>query len=372
MADFRELARPGVEALAPYEPGRPIEEVAREFGISDPDAIVKLASNENALGPSPRAVEAMRAAAARMHIYPDGGCHALRQALAGLLQVTPDHVIAGNGSNELLELIGHAFMAPGTSVVISDCAFVVYRMVAECFGAETVSVPMRAFTHDLPAMAAAIRPDTRLVIVANPNNPTSTRVTPAEVDAFMAQVPADVIVCFDEAYVELLPPAQQPDTIRYVREGRKVVVLRTFSKTYGLAGLRIGYAVAPPACVALLNRVRQPFNVSAMAQVAALAALADDAHVERTRRLVADGLAQLVAAFERLGLESVPASANFVLVRVGNGRGVFQALMRRGVIVRPMDAYGLPAYVRITVGTDAENARCVAELEAVLAAGGGT
>lgn len=372
MAEFRELARPGVEALAPYEPGRPIEDVAREFGIQDPDSIVKLASNENALGPSPRAVEAMRAAAARMHIYPDGGCHALRQALARRLNVTPDHVLAGNGSNELLELLGHAFMAPGTSVVMSDCAFVVYRMVADCFGARTIAVPMRDFTHDLSAMAAAIRPDTRLVFVANPNNPTSTRVTPAEVDAFMAQVPADVIVVFDEAYVELLPPAHQPDTIRFVRDGRKVVVLRTFSKTYGLAGLRLGYAVAPPECVALLNRVRQPFNVSAMAQVAALAALEDDAHVERTRRLVADGLSTLESAFRRLGLAYVPASANFVLVRVGDGRRVFQALMRRGVIVRPMEAYGLPAYVRVTVGTGEENARFLAELQTVLAAGSKT
>lgn len=373
MADWRDLARPGVESLPNYEPGRPIEEVAREFGIDDPDSIIKLASNENALGPSPLAVAAMRAEAPRMHLYPDGGTFALREALAARLRVSPDCILPGNGSNELLELLGHAFLGPGTSIVMAECAFVVYRLVAACFGATVVAVPMRAFTHDLPAMAAAIRPDTRLVFIGNPNNPTGTRVSPQEIADFMARVPPDVIVCVDEAYVELLQPAEQPDTLRYVREGRKALVLRTFSKTYGLAGLRLGYAVAPPDCIGLLNRVRQPFNVNAMAQAAAIAALGDDDHVARTRRLVADGLVFLERAFKDLGLAVVPACVNFMLVRVGDGRGVFQALMRQGVIVRPMDGYGLPEYVRVTVGTGAENERLVRSLERVLVPGpGGT
>lgn len=373
MATFRELARPGIDTLTAYEPGRPIEAVARDYGIADAGSIIKLASNENALGPSPRAIAAMQAAAAGMHLYPDGGCHALRTALGAHLGLDPACLLPGNGSNELLELLGHAFLGPGTSIVVAECAFVVYRMVATMFGAETLAVPMVKFTHDLPAMLRAIRPDTRLVFVANPNNPTSTRVSPAEVESFMAQVPAHVIVCFDEAYVELLPPALQPDTLRYVREGRRVVVLRTFSKTYGLAGLRLGYGAAPADAVALLNRVRQPFNVSAMAQAAAVAALADEPHVLRTRALVADGLAVFERAFRAMGLAFVPASANFMLVEVGRGRAVFEALMRRGIIVRPMDGYALPAYIRVTVGTADENARFLEALPLALAdvCGGG-
>ncbi len=367
MATFDDVARSGVGALAAYEPGRPLEEVARAYGFADPEAVIKLASNENALGPSPLAIRAMAAAAARMHRYPDGAATALREALAARLGVSVDCILPGNGSNELLELLGHAFLGPGTNVVVADCAFVVYRMVAAMFGATVIAVPMAALTHDLPAMAAAVTPETRLLFVANPNNPTSTRVTPEAVAAFMAQVPPHVIVCFDEAYVELLPPAQQPDTLRYVRENRLVVILRTFSKTYGLAGLRLGYAVAPPECIALLNRVRQPFNVSAIAQEAALAALADDAHVARTRELVQEGLRALEAGFRRMGLDFVPASANFILVRVGQGRDVFEALMREGVIVRPMDGYGLPEYVRVTVGTASENARFLEALGRVRA-----
>ncbi|MCE9615943.1 MAG: histidinol-phosphate transaminase [Lentisphaerae bacterium] len=371
MTEWHDLARLGVATLANYEPGRPIEDVAREFGFTDPDQIIKLASNENALGPSPRAVLAMRAAAGQMHLYPDGGTFALRDALARHLDLVPESILPGNGSNELIELLGHVFLGPGTSLVMADCAFVVYRLVAAMFGAQVIAVPMRQHTHHLPALAAAVRPDTRLVFVANPNNPTSTCVSPAEIDAFMARISPDVIVCFDEAYVELLPPSRQPNTLHYVREGRKVVVLRTFSKTYGLAGLRVGYAAAPPACIALLNRIRQPFNVSAMAQVAAVAALEDVEHVERTRRMVADGLAYLQREFEAMEREYVPASANFILVHVGQGRAVFESLMRLGVIVRPMDGYGLPHHVRVTVGTAAENERLVRGLREVLGTGPG-
>ncbi|MCX7819808.1 MAG: histidinol-phosphate transaminase [Kiritimatiellae bacterium] len=358
-----------VRRLAVYEPGRPIEEVAREQGFADAAGIVKLASNENALGPSPRARRAIRAAAVRAHLYPDGGAFALREALARRFCVPPDCVAVGHGSNELIALLAQALLEPGDSIVASQCAFVVYRLVAELFGARTIETPMRAFTHDLDAMAGAVEPRTKLIFVANPNNPTGTMVGAEEIDRLIRRTPSDVLVVLDEAYIELLPPERQPDTIRYVREGRPVMVLRTFSKTYGLAGLRIGYGLGPPEVVDALNRVRQPFNVNSVAQAAALAALEDEEHVERTRRMVAAGLAQWAAGCRRLGLETVPSVANFLLVRVGCGRAVFEALQRRGVIVRPMDGYGLPEYVRVTVGTRRQNRVALRALAEVIAQG---
>ena len=366
MATFEELANPWVAALGVYEPGKPLEEVARELGFRSADEIVKLASNENALGPSPLAMQAMHDAVASMHRYPDGGAFHLKQKLAGLLGVAPDQLLFGNGSNELLEFIGHVFLGPRTNAVVAECSFVVYRLIAAASRAAVKEVPMRAFAHDLPAMAAAVDARTRVVFVGNPNNPTSTAVAPEAVERFMQAVSPDVIVCFDEAYLELLPPERRPDTLRYVREGRPVIVLRTFSKIYGLAGLRLGYAVAPAACIRLFDRVRQPFNVNAMAQAAALAALDDNAYVARTRAMVRAGLAYLEREFARLGLEVVPGAANFMLVRVGNGREVFQKLQAEGVIVRPMDPYRLPEYVRVTVGTRAENEKLIQATARVL------
>jgi histidinol-phosphate aminotransferase len=363
---FADLANPWVNGLGVYEPGRPIEEVARELGFADPSSIIKLASNENALGPSPKAVRAMMACAADMHRYPDGGAFYLRGALGRKLGVEPGQVLIGNGSNEIIEFLGHVFLRQGTSIVMADGAFIVYKLVAASSLARVVAVPMKALTHDLDAMAAAIQEDTRLVFIANPNNPTATTVSREAIERFMARVPDHVVVCFDEAYVELMDPKDQPDTLRYVREGRNVVVMRTFSKTYGLAGLRVGYAVAPEACIGLFNRVRQPFNVSAMALAAALAALDDDEHVEKTRRMVREGLAYLTESFRGMGLAYVPACANFMLVEVGKGREVFQALEREGVIVRPVDVYGLPQYVRVTVGTGAENRRLVEAMARVM------
>jgi histidinol-phosphate aminotransferase len=368
MKSFDELANPWVKGLGVYEPGRPIEEVARELGFESSDEIVKLASNENALGPSPRAMKAMCAAVGRMHIYPDGGAFYLRTALAKKLGVQADQILVGSGSNEILEFLGHVFLNPNTSIVMADRAFVVYKLISAMFGAQTITVPMRNYTHDLEAMSAAIRPDTRLVFVANPNNPTGTVVDIKALDRFLARLPESAVAVMDEAYIELLPPDQQPDTLQWVRERRKVVVLRTFSKTYGLAGLRVGYAVAPEACIQLMHRVRQPFNVNAMALAAAEAALGDDAFVRRTRRLVAEGLEFFSTAFERLNLQYVPSAANFILVKVGRGREVFQGLEREGVIVRPMDPYGLPEHIRITIGTRAENRRCLRALERVLKA----
>lgn len=366
MSDFKSLANSWLLGIQPYEPGRPIEEVARELGFRKTDEIVKLASNENALGPSTKALAAMRRAAKDMHRYPDGGCFLLHQALSAKLSIPADHLIFGNGSNELLELLGHSFLGAGTSIVMADRAFVVYRLIAASCRASVIDVPMKDYVHDLDGMLDAIRGDTRIVFIANPNNPTSTVVTPADIDRFMEKVPESVIVCFDEAYVELLDPKIQPDTMKFVREGRKVVILRTFSKTYGLAGLRLGYAIAPPDCVSVLERARQPFNVNAMAQAAAVAALDDDAYVRRTRVMIRRGLSYMESHFQRMGLPYVPATANFVLVKVGRGRETFELMQKEGVIVRPMDVYGLPDHIRITVGTESENTRCIRALKNVL------
>lgn len=364
---MKHKANPWIQGLATYEPGRPIEEVARELGFANADEIIKIASNENALGPSPRAVDAMREVAGRMHLYPDGDCFYLRRKLAERLNVHMDQILVANGSNEAIELLAHVFLAPGKNIVMAQGAFIIYKLVAAALQADTIMVPMRNYTHDLQAMLKAITPNTQLVFIANPNNPTGTMVGGAEIDAFMAKVPDHVVVVFDEAYIELLPPSKQPDVLKYVRQGRHVFVLRTFSKTYGLAGLRVGYAVAPKEGIELLHRVRQPFNVNAMAQTAALAALDDDEFVEKTRKMVADGLAYLEKAFREMGLEFVPSVANFILVKVGKGREVFHELMRRKVIVRPMDGYGLPDHVRVTVGLPHENERFVAALKDVLA-----
>lgn len=363
---LKQLAKPWVAELGVYEPGRPIEEVARELGFANADDIIKLASNENALGPSPKAVQAMRKAARQMHLYPDGGAFYLVQALAKKLNVDASQIIVGCGSNELLEFMGHVFLDGNSSIVMADRAFVVYKLIAAMFQAKTITVPMVDYTHDLEAMLKAIRPDTRLVFIANPNNPTGTMVSGEAIDAFMRKVPEHVVVVFDEAYVELLPVDQQPDVLKYVRQGRNVVVMRTFSKTYGLAGLRIGYGIAPAECIQFMHRVRQPFNTTVMAQIAAIAALDDDAYVERTRAMMRTGLDILQGGFKKMGLPYVPSVANFVLVQVGQGRKVFEALQREGVIVRPMDGYGLPEHVRITVGTPAENRRCLRALKKVL------
>jgi len=367
MNQLTQIAKKWVDGLSMYQPGKPIEEVARELGLGDPESIIKLASNENALGPSPHAIEAMRRHASMMHIYPDGDNFQLRKALAAKLGVADNQLFIGHGSNEIIQLLGHVFLDKTSNIVVSDHAFIVYRLVAALYESAVISVPMKNFRHDLTAMARAITDQTRLVFISNPNNPTGTMVDGAEIDAFMKDVPSHTAVIFDEAYIELLPPALQPDTLRYVRENRNVFVLRTFSKTYGLAGLRIGYALAPKEGVNLLHRVRQPFNVNAMAQAAALAALEDDAFVEQTRRIIADGLKLVCTEFDRMGLAYIPSVTNFVLVKVGNGRKVFEAMQRRRIIVRPVDVYALPEYVRITIGTPDENKHMLAVFREVMA-----
>ncbi len=356
-----------IETLPVYEPGKPIEEVARELGFADISEIIKVASNENELGPSPKAMKAMAAATMEMHRYPDGGCFYLKEKLAGKLGVKPQNLLFGNGSNELIEFLGHVYLGAGTNLVMSEGAFVVYRLVAMLFNAKAIATPMKKFAHDLDAMLAAVTPETRMVIICNPNNPTGTIVTTAKIKAFLKKLPANVLAVFDEAYFEFMPDAQKPDLIKEIQKGREnVIVLRTFSKAYGLAGLRIGYAVGHENLIGLLNRVRQPFNVNSMALTAAFAALDDDKHLEKTRKTNFQGLELFASSFSALGLDYVPSYANFILVKTGNGRQVFGELQKKKVIVRPMDGYGLPEWIRITVGTPAQNRAVLKALKEVL------
>jgi histidinol-phosphate aminotransferase len=348
--------------LVAYEPGKPVEELAREMGLNPTD-IIKLASNENPLGPSPAALEAMRDTLNRSHFYPDGGGWALRNAIAEKLGVARENVLLGNGSNEIIEFIGHAFLKPGDEVVTAKHAFAVYSLMAQLFGATTVEVEDPGYTHDLDAMLTAITPRTRQVFIANPNNPTGTMVNQKAIDRFMDKVPDHVLVIFDEAYFEFLDNA--PDVIRYVREGRNVIVMRTFSKIQGLANLRIGYGIASTKVAEVLQKTRQPFNANGIAQAGALAGLADVNHMNLTRDLTHEGRNYMQAQFMAMGLEFVPSVANFVLVRVGNGDAVFQTLLRRGIIIRAMRSYKLPEWIRVSVGTMEQNRKFIEELKAL-------
>ena len=359
--NIESLAKPSVRTQPVYEPGKPIEYVARELGL-DPATIIKLASNENPWGPSPRAVEAAKRALESGELYPDGGCFDLRQKLAAKWGLGADQFVVGNGSNEIIELLGHVFVGPGDEVVMGGPAFVVYKLVTLLFGAKAVEVPLVNWRHDLGKIAAAITPRTKLVYVCTPNNPTGTANTEVELIAFVRGLPEHVVVVIDEAYAEFVEGA--PDLRPLIEEGRKLVCLRTFSKIYGLAALRVGYGYASAELCALLNRVRQPFNVNAIAQAAAIAALDDDAFAQKTARENRAGLAQLERGCTELGLEFVPSVANFMLVRVGDGMGVFDALQKKGVIVRPVKSYGLPEWIRITVGSHEQNLRVLTELKA--------
>lgn len=359
-----EFANPQLKDLVAYEPGKPIEEVARERGLR-PEQIIKLASNENPLGPSPKALAAIKAAAEEAHIYPDGGGWKLRNAIAQKFGLEMSNIILGAGSNEVIEFIGHGFLKPGDNIITAEHAFLVYKLMAKVFGAETIEVPDPGFLHDLDAMAAAITPRTKEIFIANPNNPTGTLVSQEAIDRFMDKVPPHVIVVFDEAYYEFLD--DPPDTLKFVREGRNVVVLRTFSKIQGLAGLRIGYGIAPAEVIEVLQRTRQPFNTNALAQAGALAGLLDDEHQARTKRITDEGRAYLQEQFAAMGLEFVPSYANFVLVKVGDGNAVFRKMMDQGVIVRAMAAYKLPEWVRISIGTMDQCRRCIEVLRLVLA-----
>jgi len=356
---------PTLKDLPTYQPGRPIEEVARELGMPAAQ-IIKLASNENPLGPSPASLQAMQHVLANINLYPDGNAFYLKHKLADKLTVQPENLILGNGSNEIIEFVGHAFMQPGAEVIVSQFCFAIYPLTAKLFGADVITVPAVNHGHDLPAMLAAITPRTRVLFVANPNNPTGTVVSKQELMDFAGRVPANVLLVLDEAYIEFLDdPA---DFIPEIRRAQKtnLLLMRTFSKIFGLAGLRLGYGIGNPELITALEKIRQPFNINSIAQAGALAALDDAEHMRRTRENNAAGLKLYADAFQKLGLEFVPSAGNFILVRVGEGQRVFEAMQKLGVIVRPMGGYQLPEWIRISVGTPEQNDRCVGALKTVL------
>jgi histidinol-phosphate aminotransferase len=355
---LRERVKPHVAELAPYEPGKPVEELERELGLS---GAVKLASNENPLGPSPRAVEALRRHAAQVNRYPDGACYRLRAAVAERHGVTPEQLVFGNGSSEILELLAKAFVGPGDEVVYAWPSFAMYPIVTQGMGGTARTVPLDAdLVHDLPAMAEQICERTKLVIVCNPNNPTGTSVGAEAFGRFAAGLPPDVVLVADEAYAEFARRPDFPDLAAWVARRPATIFLRTFSKLHGLAGLRVGYGVGGRELVGYLDRARHPFNVSVPAEAAALAALEDDEHVERTLSLNRDALEFLTRELSDLGIEVWPTDANFVLARAG--QGVYEKLLHQGVIVRPLGGFGLPDHVRITVGLPEENERLVKAL----------
>jgi histidinol-phosphate aminotransferase len=360
----KELFRNQILAIKPYVPGKPVEEVERELGISN---AIKLASNENPLGPSPLAVEAMAKTISKVSAYPDGNCYYLKNALSEHLGVTPGHLIVGNGSDEILKLITEAFLNEGEEAVVADPSFSEYDFSVKIMGGTTVAVPLTDYTHDLKAMRAAVTEKTKLVFVCNPNNPTGTTVGRKQVTELIDSLPEGVITILDEAYYEYVADPEYPESIDFIHQGKNVIVLRTFSKIYGLAGLRIGYGVANPELIGSLMRVKEPFNVNMMAQVAALAALEDKEHVARSRELNEEEKIFLAGEFTRLGLFHVPTQANFIWLRVAaDCRSVFNALLKRGVIVRTGDIFGAPDVVRVTIGTREQNKRFIMMLEEVL------
>jgi histidinol-phosphate aminotransferase len=358
---LRDLAPAHVREIAPYVPGKPISETARELGLAESD-ILKLASNENPLGTSPKALAALRGALDDLSYYPDGSGYELKKAICARLPVRPENVLLGNGSNDVLELAARAFLTPQESAVYSRHAFMVYPLVVQAIGARHVEVPARDFGHDLEAMAAAIRPDTKLVFLANPNNPTGTFLPWNDVLAFLGRLPPTVLVVLDEAYGEYLPAGRESPSAGWIGRHPNLIVSRTLSKAYGLAGLRVGFGLGDPEVIEVMNRVRQPFNVNHLAMVAAAAALGDEAFIAQSRAVNAAGLAQLARGFEQLGLRYIPSSGNFVAVRVGDAARIYASLLRQGVIVRPIANYGMPDFLRVTVGKPDQNERFLAAL----------
>ncbi len=365
MIDACELAPSHIRSIAAYQPGKSTSELAREIGL-DPASVIKLASNENPLGASPRARAAVERELAELARYPDGGGFALKQALAAHYRVEPGRIVLGSGSNDVLELVAHVFLAPGTSAVYAQHAFAVYPLATQMAGAHSIAVPARDFAHDLPGMAAAVRADTRVLWIANPNNPTGTFAPAQDVRALLERVPRRVIVVLDEAYNEYLPDALRVDTTRWLGQFPNLVITRTFSKAYGLAALRVGFALAHPDVADLMNRVRMPFNVNSAAQAAAVQALEDQAFVARSRAVNDAGMRQLTEAFRGMRLDYIASLGNFVSVRVGAADAVYRRLLAQGVIVRPIAAYDMPEHLRVTIGLESENARFLAALQTAL------
>ena len=371
MNNFLKNALPGVQQLSPYQPGKPVEELERELGISN---AIKLASNENPLGPSASAVKAAQAVLGEVNYYPDGAGHKLSMALADKHNVDPACITLGNGSNDILELIGRAFLSPCSSAVYSEYSFAVYPLVVQASGAEarvakafSSNHSIMPYGHDLNSIAEQIINTTRVVFIANPNNPTGTWFELDELNAFLQAVADDVLVVLDEAYFEYMPDELKPDTQQLLKQFKNLIITRTFSKIYGLAGLRIGYSISHPDVADILNRVRQPFNTNMPAQAAALAAIEDQAHVNNSAALNALGLKQYAGAFAAMGLSYIPSIANFIAVNVNReAMPVYDALLREGVIVRPVASYNMPEYLRITVGNQQQNDRVLTALKKVL------
>jgi histidinol-phosphate aminotransferase len=360
--DICDLAPGYIRAIAPYQPGKPISELAREMGI-DEAGIIKLASNENPLGVSPLARRAIEATLADLARYPDGNGFELKRALSRRHGVAQERIVLGNGSNDVLEMAARAFLAPGLEAIYSQHAFAVYPLVVQAAGATGIEVPAKGYGHDLAGMRRAITPRTRLVFIANPNNPTGTLVPAPELQAFIAGVPPAMLVVLDEAYNEYLAEEFRSDSIGWLERFPNLVVTRTFSKVYGLAGLRVGYAFAAAGVADLMNRVRQPFNVNSVALAAATAALDDAGFVRKSFELNRSGMRQLTDGFKRLAIEYIPSYGNFVSFRVKDAAGVFQKLLKVGVIVRPIASYGMPQHLRVTVGLESENARFLDSLK---------
>ena len=367
--DFLALAQPGVQKLSPYVPGKPVDELARELNL-DPAQIIKLASNENPLGASPKALAAIRDELAELTRYPDGNGFELKQRLAERCGVQAGQVTLGNGSNDILELVARAYLAPGLNAVFSEFAFAIYPIVTQAVGADAHVAPAKDWGHDLSAMLAAIDSNTRVVFIANPNNPTGTWFGPEALAEFLAAVPKNVLVVLDEAYIEYAEGVDLPDGLNYLADFPNLLVSRTFSKAYGLASLRVGYGLSSPEVADVLNRVRQPFNVNSLALVAARAALDDVEYVQKSRQLNEVGMEQLEGGLRLLGLKWIPSKANFIAVDLGReGASVYQGLLREGVIVRPIGGYGMPNHLRVSIGLPAENTRFLEALAKVLARG---
>lgn len=362
-ADICDLAVAGVRGLTPYQPGKPIDELEREYGVRH---AIKLASNENPLGPSPKALAAIPALLPELARYPDGGGFALKRALSGKLGVGAAQITLGNGSNDILEFAARVFVNPGDEVIFSAHAFAVYSLVTQAVGGHCVITPARNWGNDVAALRRAITPRTRLIFIANPNNPTGTWLTQTALCGLLDKVPEHVVVVLDEAYFDYVEEADYPNGIDLLKRYPNLIVARTFSKAYGLAGLRVGYGVSGERVADLLNRVRQPFNVNSLALAAACAALDDGEHLRRTRATNRSGMQQLIAGFAEMRLEYIPSAGNFICVKVGQGAEVYEKLLREGVIVRPVANYGMPEYLRVTVGLEPENRRFLEALQKVL------
>lgn len=354
-----------VRSIAPYQPGKPISELARELGLEE-SSIVKLASNENPLGTSESAKVAMRKALEDTARYPDGNGFALKRAICSKFGVRHEQIVLGNGSNDVLELATRAFLQPGVEAVFSQHAFAVYPLVTQAVGAIGITANAKDFGHDLAAMRRAVTDRTRMIFIANPNNPTGTLLDKVELHAFLSDLPAGVLVVLDEAYDEYLPEALQAESIEWLHEFDHLIVTRTLSKAYGLAGLRVGFALAHEDVAGLLNRVRQPFNVNSVAQAAAVAALADEDFVRRSFELNTAGMVQITDGLKRLGVGFIPSFGNFVSFRIGNATGTYRRLLEKGVIVRPIANYDMPEYLRVSIGLESENQRFLQALEEIL------